>query len=448
MTQEKLRCQYIFLTSNNAFIARSRRFQVANLALSCIANCYFSFPECTQLRLLCKDHIAVLLRRALPSDWSKAENVRWFPNDKSKNHPPKDWLSVVWKYLEKHFTSEKELQRFQNLPLIPLSVWQTPVSLTLTRLCHPSRVVLKRFYDDYIDDAVSNVLTNLGLILLTDCPTFVTSHPAVMGTFVYPPSIGGVLKAMVVSSKSADGFFSEIIRRRLPTRGRQVLRSFLANVRPGCIGKEENSLLCSLPVFETLAKRCVSKRDDFCAAPLESMPIPPLRDLIDISQDDSRKLALFLNVKILQPTELLSEIIFPDIRQGKYSEEQIDKLIAFVLGCFRYLIRKDATFKRELQTLPFVPKQGERVKASDLYDPRRNILKEIFANENVFPIGKQYNSAAALEILQELGMKNENNITGGDLYQSVRNVAMVYDLQIVKKRRKQFCSILAIILQN
>ena len=435
MTQEKLRSQFVLLTSKNALIVRCRWFHVLKLSLLCIGNRYFCFAESTQLRILCKDDIAVLLRQVLPPDWNKGENVFWYPNDKSKNHPPKDWITIVWGYLEKHFTSETELQRFGNLPLIPLSMSQNPV--TLTRLCYPSSVVVKRFYDDYIDEAMTNVLANLGLIVLSDCPTFASHHPAVLGRFVNPPSVRGVLKAMAVfSSRMAPGMLSNIVRTRVSSQGKHVLRSFLSNSRPEDVERPEYKVMGCLPVFETVSKKFVSKEDGICAAPLQPFPIPAHQDLIDISEEDSKNLALLLKIRILKPTEYLGELIFPDIQKEKYSKDQIDMLMPYVLKNFSQVICTDATFKRKIQELPFVPKQRGRVTASNVFDPRNETLQRIFAHEDVFPFGKVYNDPNVLVILEELGMKKAWHITAGNLLQSAKLVTMLTNIPAAKQKSK------------
>ena len=389
------------------------------------------------MRILCKEDVPGLLHQALPSQWSQGETVSWYPNDKNQNHPPEKWIRMVWRYLRENFHTAEDIQRFGNLPLIPVNLSQTPV--TLTRLCYPSRVIFKCLFDDAIDDHLANLLNKLGLIVLTDCPTFVTHHPSVIGIFVHPPSIAGVLKALEVSSsKMAGGTFPEIVRKRLLTDEKRVLRSFLANIRQGDIKKKEAILLESLPIFETLCNKFVSKNDGLCAAPRRPLPILAHQDLIDISQKDSRYLAILLQVRILKRTELLCEMIFPDIHKGKFSGEQIDRLMPYVFKQFDDVISLDATFKRKMTELPFVPTQKQRVTPPRVFDPRNDILRKIFAQEDVFPTGKVYNHPAALVMLEELGMKKEDDITAKELLESARLVTS--SLQPPSKNQKQFHS--------
>ncbi|KAL9966857.1 hypothetical protein ACROYT_G024987 [Oculina patagonica] len=389
--------------------------------------------EVTQLHLLCQEDVPTLLQEALPSEWNKGSTVLWYPDDSNHNHPPKDWIKLVWRYLQEHFSTAKDILNLGKLPLIPLSMAQTPV--TLTRLCHPSRVVVKRLYDDWLNEELTNVLMKLGLVVMNDYPTFLSHHPAVLGTFVNPPTSEGVLRAMVVSSNQMKaGPFSEIVRQVLSTNEKRLLRSFLANVRR--VAPAEYSLLCSLPVFETLAKKFVSKENGLSAAPDETLPVSPLRELIDITQKDSKNLALLLDVKILKPTELLCEFVFPDIQRGRYSGEQIDKLMTYVLDRYASDIRRNATFKRNLEALSFVSKQRGRARASDLFDPRNVTLRKIFANENVFPTAT-YTKPSLLIMLVELGMKSERNITVCDLYQSATLVSRLSDLPTAEKKSKE-----------
>ena len=131
-------------------------------------------------------------------------------------------------------------------------------------------------------------------------------------------------------------------------------------------------------------------------------------------------MALLLNAKILTPTELLSRLVFPDLQQGKYSEEDIDKVMLYVPEHFVPVIRTDANFKRNLRMLPFVLKGNRRVREPDLFDLRNDALRTIFAKENFFLVGMLYNKRPVLEILEHLVIKTESSNTSKDLYQSAK----------------------------
>ena len=329
-----------------------------------------------------------------------------------------------------------DIRQLEGLPLIPLSMSQTPV--TLTRLSRPSSIVLKQYNEESIDENLANVLKRLGIIVLHDLPTFISYHPAVMGTYVNAPTVQGALKAMMtMKSTLPPRSFSEILQRELSKTEKLTLRSFLANISPFDIDKEGYRVfLCSLPIFETLYKRFVSKNDGLKAAPAEALPVPPPHDLIDISNDESWTLAQILKVRILQPIEVICEIMFPGIHEGNYDEDQIDEVMLYVFERFTHMIRKNAHFKWQLQALAFVPKQTERVRASDVFDPRDTTLKKIFAQEDVFPAGEMYNEPATLVILEVLGMKDESNISAKDLFHSVKQVNRIAHHQTARQKSK------------
>ena len=309
-------------------------------------------------------------------------------------------------------------------------------TVTLRPLTQPSTVVIKSLGGDVINDALMHVLTKMGGAVLTDCPDFILDHPSVLDTFMHRPNVQGIFETIVnLDSKFTTKKLSEVVRGVSPGEKRS-LRSFLGNIKPGQVGKKESNLMCSLPIFETFSKRFVSRNEGLSAALIESLPIQPRRELIDISEEESRSLALLLKVRILKPTEVLSEIVFPDIQNGNYNGEQIDKLMPYVLTNFANAIRSDAHFKRNIQALPFLPKanQSKRVKGSDVFDPRNENLRKLFITENVFPVGQLYNSAIVLNVLDEIGMKRETNITAKDLLQSAKNVTVLSDLLTAREK--------------
>ena len=371
--------------------------------------------------------MVVLLKESLPSDWSQGKTVLWHPEDKNHNHPPRDWIELIWRYVREHFPTREKLHRLQNFSLIPVSMKQSTV--TLKPLTQPSTVVIKSLGGDIIDDALIHVLRKMGGVVLTDCPDFVLDHPCVLDTFVHRPNVQGIFKTIVkLASTFTTKKLSEVVR-GLSHGEKRSLRSFLANVKPVQLRKKESNLICSLPIFETFSKRFVSKNEGLSAALIESLPIQPRRELIDISEEESRSLALLLKVRILKPTEVLYEIVFPDIQSGKYDGGQIDKLMPYVLTHFAHVIRSDAHFKWNVQALPFLPKanQSKRVKGSDIFDPRNKYLRKLFANENVFPVGPLYNGSIVLNVLEEVGMKSESDVTAKDLLRSAKNVSELSD---------------------
>ncbi|XP_015767806.1 PREDICTED: sacsin-like [Acropora digitifera] len=379
----------------------------------------------TQLKRLKEKNVPDLLRNCLPEDWKRdlsvGKSVSWFPDDNNFNHPSKDWLKSVWEYLSRKFTTAEHIECLTNLPLIPLDLEQTPV--LLAPLCNPSGIVLKSAKYDFLDDALENVLKKIGLVVVSDCPCFVTQHPLVLDTFVNLPSTPGVLKAMTFCFANSQTFLRDV--HRLSIQEKRVLRSFLVSTRKRQLRKNEWNLLCVLPLFETHFGEFVSKKEDMFAVPTNALPIQLKVDLIDSSSEDSRSLARLLEIRILNTTELLCEIVFPGIQKGQYSEQQIDELMPYVLRNFSLVTRFDDNFKKKIKELSFVPNGRKRVKPSSVFDPRNETLQQLLAHEDVFPVGEQYKDPAVLVALGELGMRNEDKITAKHILKSARQVSVL-----------------------
>ena len=389
---------------------------------------------CTQLELLRKDHLPDLLRESLLPNWINGDKVQWSPDDETRNEPPKKWLPFLWNYLREHFTTEEELCQLQNLPLIPLNFKKLPV--TLTKLKKPSKVVVRRLGNAVLDQTVCKVLTRLGVLVMEDLPEFLRSHPAILGTFVQPPNVSGILQAMEISSSEmGDGMHSAIVLEKVTDDEKRSLRKFIAK-SPSLSSKEKNILLC-LPIFETFgsSREFVSKRQGLQAAPADAgeFPVSPKIPFIDTKDEDSSKMARLLDITILNTTDFLLEGIFPHVQSQAYLDEEIDRLMAFVIKRYDVHVGDCTRFEAEMKALRFVPICGGRVRALDLFDPRNELLRDIFAEEDVFPFGEQYNRSSVLVVLEKLGMKSEDKITAQELYQSATKIPEVTSMHAERK---------------
>ena len=346
--------------------------------------------------------------------------ARWFPGDRNYNHPSREWLKGLWRYLRETFPTADDLFRFENLPLIPLDLSQVPV--ILTKLNKPSKVVVSKL-DGRLEKPVVDVLKVLGVMIMQEYP--LSLHPALLPTFVNPPSAEGVLHSMAACTSSSImsvGMLSAILLEKVDDFGKRALRNFVSKAQ--CFRQEEKELLLYLPLFETLSEKFVSKKEGFCAAPEERPPVTPRRELIDIKEASSIRLVRMLDIRIPKTTEYLCEEVFPDAIDGHYSGEEIDRLMAFVLKRYHvYASREgDARFEGMMKEVPFVSTKSGRMRALDLFDPREELLKTLFAGEDVFPVGTQYTDPAVLAVLERLGMKNEKMIAAQDLFQIAESI--------------------------
>ena len=375
-----------------------------------------------------------LLLKSLPPEWLQGETVFWYHGWDSYNHPGLEWLELVWNYLRTNFATNDGLRRFTGLPLIPHDMSQVPICLA--RLQQPSKIVVKSLHDEFLDETLIQSLNDLGLVIIQECPSYLTLHPAVVNAFIYTPSPHGVLKALSACSSVVGSN-----KHSLTDEGKRSLRKFFS--KESSLEPQAKQLLRSLPLFETLNKSFVSGEQDLCAAPPEgSYPVPPRRDLIDVAHDDSKSLAHLLDIRCLSPTEFFLDVVFPDVRGGNYSNGEIDRIMGFVMERFQVYASEDARFEEALAKLPFVPSENRRARAMDLFDPGIELLKRMLAEEDVFPVGEQYTNLAALVVLKKLGMKSEEQISAEDLYRSARKISQMSNLEEAKQKSETIFSYL------
>ena len=378
--------------------------------------------------------MASLLSKSLPPEWSQGEAIFWYHGSDYHNHPGLGWLELVWNYFRTYFTTNNGLCEFTGLPLIPHDMSQVPISLS--RLQQPSKIVVKTLHDEFLDETLIHSLRHLGLVIIQQCPSYLTLHPAVINAFIYPLSPHGVLRAL-----SAYPSVVGSNKHSLTDEGKRSLRMFFS--KESSLEPQAKQLLLTLPLFETLNKCFVSGEEDLCAAPPEgSFPVSPRQDLIDVTHDDSKRLARLLGIRCLSPVEFFLEILIPDVKGGHYSNEEMDRLMGFVMERFQVYAGADPRFLGAMKSLPFVPSKNRRVRAMDLFDPGIELLKRMLAEEDVFPVGEQYTNPAALVVLSKLGMKSEREISAEDLYCSARKISQMSNLEEAKLKSETIMSYL------
>ena len=332
----------------------------------------------------------------------------------------------------KNFPSVDELCSFENLPLLPLDMSKAPI--TLVRLKQLSDVVVRRLHGNSLDDAIVGALKELGVTVMQRYPGFLGLHPAVSETFVHPPSVQGVLKAVAAFLSLKPNAVKNIT-----DDGKRYFRQFVA--KASSLSPDEKKVLNCIPLFETLSGVFVSKSDGLCAAPDDAFPVKTFRDVIDIRENDAKRLAGLLDIQVLTRSEVLLEVIFPDVVGQRYSTEEIDRLMEFVMDRYHVYTAEDGRFQNQLKDVPFVSTKNDRVRPKEVFDPREDFLKRIFVEEDVFPVGK-YDQPTALVILKYLGMKDEGEITGQNVYESAKAVNSIVNFAAAETKSSAIMSFL------
>ena len=282
-----------------------------------------------------------------------------------------------------------------------------------------------------LSETLVNVLRTLGLTVIDALPSFIKSHPQCF-QYVNQPTVQGVLKAISVNTTNIQTVARKLQENTSDEEKRQ-LRAFLSQERS--LEAKEKELVRSLPLFETLdgsgnrASHFVSASRVQWAAPVESLPVRSTEILIDTTDDESKRLAQVVGVQQLKTTELLTRFVLPDVEKSRYSENEVDHLMLFVIERLPQYRTEDKNFEQYLKSLSFVSRSGDslRVKPSELFDPSVKTLADIFLDEqDLFP-SVAFRDDTILGELRKLGMKKESNITANDILRSVNQIASISD---------------------
>ena len=142
------------------------------------------------------------------------------------------------------------------------------------------------------------------------------------------------------------------------------------------------------------------------------------------------------HVLIINGIECLEKVVFLSIRNSSLPVESIIKFMLSVLDNLRALVRyanQRKSLLNALSSLPFVLVESEHlVSPSSLFDPRDQLLVQMYQTENVFPYD------AFLEYIDELvlcGLKNSKSVTAS-MMNDILNKSSVhcgwYDEEIIK----------------
>lgn len=364
-------------------------------------------------------------------------HVTWYPGH--GQHPPRSWLNDVWLYLYKHFNGPSGLDAFRDIPLIPLqdtscTKKKAKTIVKLARIQKPSTLLLSSFNRDQLEKSVIEQASAFGVTVLEKLPDLVIGHRSLLPYYINPPSPKGVLTSLFMVSRNNPQCMSLDLRpmRKLFS---QISSSTDAEIR--FLKNLKLFDLCQHPALET-PPRPVTARDVPQAAPLNDLP--PVKccfEMIDVRDNSSRTLAQLLGIEPMDHAVLV-KMMLEDARIGKYSDQEVDKLVRYTMDHFN-IFSKQATkeIKQSLARIPFVTSfNNTRKTPRELFDPQDHIVAEMFLYEpEKFPkAGCYYSEPFVLHCLRDLGLKGKKDVGPHDILNSARKIIQISDLERAKKK--------------
>ncbi|XP_026150527.1 sacsin [Mastacembelus armatus] len=342
------------------------------------------------------DQVAAYIRRYLPQDWKQtsAGPVTWHIN--SSQHPPLGWLQEFWKFLNTHF---KQLSRFTDLPLIPISPLCVGQSASLARLQQNTTLIFQKNKQISLPDQISQLVNKVGGTVVKENEWL--KHED-LDSYVLCPSPRSVLKLLL-------NLDSQHLIKKLKTvsdRAREELKDYLS--RLDSVSASEKDLLSKLPLFQTMKGLCVAAQSKQAVLLISGLTLPkelPMPDsVVQCATEADRRLLQLLKVKILDTVEAASFLI-DSIEKKACSKEDTEKIMTWVLQNGNILFSQNQTLKYRCKDLSFIEVNGELKKTSSFFDPRIQTFTTIFESD-FFPPRVYTHTSQMLESLTDLGLIN------------------------------------------
>ena len=384
----------------------------------------------TQLLMLTSNRILSLLREALPNEWfSPTDQVRWYPG--TSTHPPESWPESMWLWMKSQHPTPS-LSDFEDLPLIRHVSGKATM---LVKLRRNSKVIRKSHYGSSLPENVASLLTHMGGIVLTQVPWFHENYPHLQD-YVTPPNADGVLRVLQALGDSAVISGIKIC----PVQLKKDLRSFLLSQT---VEPSRKHFLSTLPIYESMkSQSLIAAQKDGKLASVSPLYLPLPRGIsvknahkiLSGSDNDTQRLLKQLNAPIMSRTAFLRNEVLRYIDDSYYSDDDVLKLMKWVLMNFSNFCQEDRSFPDSLKHLKFVDVESNNLRAPcELYDPRERLLKQLFDGEiERFPQGF-FRDEEFLIILKKLGMKSLSSVTATDIVQTADNLSNFREEVRIKK---------------
>lgn len=287
-------------------------------------------------------------------------------------------------------------------------------------------------------------MSQLRIWVIDEPPDWIKNHPHIYkGGPLLTPTNQNILRALEKRCVLDGGRvkFIEEAFSALSTNHRRAIRNSLAQISSFEIQKDSIELISSLPIFESLG---VAKNLDEAilidaskarawVSPVGQTSLPILCNIpvIDCSSQDCQSLSKLLGVKPLTMSQLLMQVVFPDIEKGRVSNR--DDVIEVALYClenYAHLKEAGKYFRKFLKSLAFLPRGDVLLHARRFYDPTDDVLQALFIFEENFP-PQTFCHPDVLAALRDLGLRMRDEVDLLDIKECslvVQQLSIVPDL--------------------
>ncbi|MGH0167379.1 UNVERIFIED_CONTAM: hypothetical protein FKN15_052509 [Acipenser sinensis] len=365
--------------------------------------------------------VAKLIGYALPQQWMQCSgHVTW--DIGNTQHPPAEWITKFWKFLNSHFET---LNDFKGLPLIPLSPLQgSEHSAMLARLMENPTVVFQNDNQSSLSDEIADVIRRAGGTVIQSRDTCL-KHPD-LEKYILTPSPRNLLQLLL----NLDG--NQVIcgTSSSSMQEKEELKNCLCTM--ASFSQKEKRLLLTLPIFQQMPSRKCRNGDLIAAGSYQAviqndfpvipgdLPMPEV--IIKCANEVDQRLLSMMNVRML--TVAMAAVMLVDgIEKGLYGQNEMEKIMSWILENGSILFAQEKDLYKKCFSLCFiVTERGTAVQASSLFDPSNETFQDLF-NSEFFPPAVYATKETILQSLCHLGLKcKEESITPKDVLNVAREI--------------------------
>ncbi|XDV31222.1 hypothetical protein PO909_033963, partial [Leuciscus waleckii] len=349
------------------------------------------------INLDAKDVVA-LTKKHLPMDWKVTQgHVTW--KTAENHHPAKTWLAEFWKFLGNELI---ELNSFIDVPLIPLEPLQSSGnSVLLARLQSNTTLIFQSSTVSSLSDHVQKVLGMVGCTVIKrdEC---LRHHD--IERYVLPASPRSVLQVFVNShrDKVIKGIASA------SSQEKEELKVYLSSL--DSLSNAEKILFSMLPIFRMMSGKYVAVQSKQAVVSTVKPAIPndlPMPEtIVKCANEADRRLLTLLNIKLLDAAKL-AVCLVDSIETASFKKGEEQTVMTWILNNGSILLSQSEQLLAKTKRLNFIETtQGERKRASNVFDPRNRTFQDLF-EADFFPPPIYTKTEEMLQSLRRLGLRTE-----------------------------------------
>jgi len=347
------------------------------------------------------------------------------------------WYQLIWNYINKHGI----LKNMEGLPIIPIGTDQKINEVAIIRreslIIYSEKQRITYFRSMEGEDEVLNLLKELGFQVVHNLPSYVLQNKTVFDHYIFEYKDENLPK-LLQNLRSKIGQ-NELIKRfsNIHNNIAKLALSKRLGRLPSYLNSDDPELIKALPMIEnTLKQELVSV--EFCrlVAPQNLPEKMPSEMLLKVNDNDQLSLIKELGGEQLRSDELIRRMLLPELERKRWLGDDDDMMIKYIFSQYltSYGRRYDDIFERLKQIEFLMSDDGRRRRPHELFFRSETLVHLFRGEKGKFAAGKFVEGRRDIEVLQQLGLKDESDISSNDILCCLQNFGNIRNATYAKTK--------------